>query len=329
MSILDFYRSIGCDIFQQGNFSLKDDERFEYPYAFVFNDAEIIKEIPDMDTAKTIYKTRKGDLVSIWRRGHPVKYPVETADDLFMMLDIWNSADVNEIHHSHDNYRIVDIIGESGILIPDLPPSPIQHLIEYDMGLENFCYFLADYPDEMNELISEMHRCNLKVYEFSARNLPVDAIMAGENTSTTMISPELYQKYSMPHMRDFCDIMHKHGKSAIIHMCGHVRGLLHYIKETGLDGIDALSQPTIGNCPFDDALDILGDDLVIIGTMDSTIFQRSGADRKEIHRELDRMFTPRLKESRFLLWPVSDGLPTDLWRFAAIREWFEEKGSLI
>jgi hypothetical protein len=322
MSVIDFYRTIGCDIFQQGNFALKNEERFEYPFTLQFADVKTRTENPEPGLMKTITRTKKGELVSIWKNGHPVKYPVETKDDFFMLLDLWSGADVTETELCPENYHVIDMIGDSGILIPDLPPSPIQHLIEYDLGLENFCYFMQDYPEEMDRIISEMHRCNLKEYEFSARDFPVVAVMAGENTSTTLISPELYKKYSMNHMRDFCDAMHKHGKLAIIHMCGHIRGLLPYIKETGLDGIDALTQPSVGNCPFEDALDVIGDDLIIIGTMDSTVFQGPTATREDIQRELDRMYTPRIRESRFLLWPVSDGLPTDLWRFEAIRDWF-------
>ena len=326
-SIIDFYRHIGCDVLQFGNHGLAESEKVTYPFSYVFNGMTKRTERMEDGSIREIQKTQKGELITILADGHPVKYAVETPEDLFLLLDIWSRADVHEtVDYGPENYRVTEKIGDSGIFVPTLMPSPVQQLLEYDMGMLNFYYLYADYPDEVSKLISEMHRCRLKEYEYVARNMPFDIVIPIENTSTVMLSPDIYRKFSMAHMRDFTGIMHAYGKKSIIHMCGHVGNLLPEIKETGLDGIHALTEPPVGNCPFDKALDYLGDDLIIIGTLNSTIFQSDTATPEDIQKELSRLMSPRLKDARFVLWPVSDGLPTDLWRFEAVREWVVNDG---
>lgn len=328
-SIIDFYRQIGCDIIQFGNHGLNEAEQVAYPFTYLFDGVESKNEsLPD-GTVRESIKTKKGELVKILKHGHPLKYPVETIEDLSILIEIWSNADVRENKATaKDNNRIAEMIGDDGIFVPTLQPSPVQQLLEYEMGMENFYCLYADYPAEMDLLIRQMHRCKLLEYEYVARNMPFEMIIPIENTSTAMISPEIYRKYSMQHMRDFSDIVHRYGKKSVIHMCGHIGHLLDEIKETNLDGIHALTEAPVGDCPFDKALDVLGEDLIIIGTLNSTIFQSRTASAEDIKLELSRLFTPRIRNSRFVIWPVSDGLPTDLWRFQAVNEWIEEKGLL-
>ena len=81
-------------------------------------------------------------------------------------------------------FAITEKIGERGIFAPTLRPSPVQQLLKYDMGVANFYYFLDDYPEDLDRLISEMYRCRQKEYEYAARNLPFDVIIPVENTIT-------------------------------------------------------------------------------------------------------------------------------------------------
>ncbi len=54
---------------------------------------------------------------------------------------------------SIERHPVVDKIGDVGIFAPTLRPSPVQQLLEYDMGMTNFYNFFEDYPEEMNLLI--------------------------------------------------------------------------------------------------------------------------------------------------------------------------------
>ena len=327
-SIIEFYRKIGCDIIQFGNHGLREEEQVRYPFSYNFVGVQKKSEVLQDGSIKKILTTPKGELVTILKESHPVRYPVETGEQLRILLEMWGNADVVETpNYSTEHFGIAEAIGDDGLFVPTLTASPIQQLLEYDMGVANFYFLLADHPQEMDALIREMHRCKLKEYEFTARNMPFEIIIPIENTSTAMISPDVFRKYSMEHLSDFTQTMHRYGKKSIIHMCGHIGKLLNEIREIRLDGIHALTEPPVGDCFFEKALDVLGDDTIIIGTLDSTIFQSQSATADDIEAELERIYTPRIRNSRFVLWPVSDGLPTELWRFEAVREWMETRGS--
>lgn len=109
------------------------------------------------------------------------------------------------------------------------------------------------------------------------------------------------------------------GKVAILHMCGHVYNILDLIKETRCDGIHTLTPPPTGDTPWEDALDVLGEDLIIFGCLDPTIFASGPVD--QIPRALDKLLTPRLREANFVLNPMADGIPIEPARFNAVADW--------
>lgn len=192
------------------------------------------------------------------------------------------------------------------------------------MGSEQFYYFMADEPAEMEALIDLMHQRELEAFRILA-NGPVDVLTLCENTSTYYIGPGIYRQYNMPHVRDFVEIAHAAGKTALIHMCGHVRDILEDFKQTGADGIHALTPPPVGNTEWEHALDVLGEDLVIIGILDPSTFCMSPVE--EIGPALDRIYTDRLRRANFCLWLGADGLAIPLERFEAVKKWMEKNGS--
>jgi uroporphyrinogen-III decarboxylase len=148
-----------------------------------------------------------------------------------------------------------------------------------------------------------------------------------ENTSTTLTSPAIYERFSLPQIQDYARILHRHGKKIVLHMCGLLRSLLPIFRRMDIDGINAVTPPTVGNTRFEDVLDALGEDFPILGgCFNSNVFQKPGVTRDEVHRALAALYTPRIRRANLLLWPPADGLPTPLMNFLAVREWMEKNG---
>jgi len=309
MSGIDFQRYIGCDIFLLNCWGMNMD--FSSPQLAWSEDDKAIHEL----------KSPEGTLTTIYRNGHPVKYPVTSLRETDIYRQIWESARFIP-HDDNQVYKDINaIIGDDGIATRFWGPSTIPRLLEYDMGVMNFYYLLNDYPDEMEALINTIHEQELRAFDLLAKS-PCDVIILCENTSTFYISPDVYRKYNGRHVRDFVDIIHASGKIAIIHMCGHVKNLLHDIKDTGLDGIHALTPPPTGDTPFELALDILGEDIIIIGVLDPTIFILNPIE--EVPSALDALYTPRLRQSNFVLCPAADGITVPLDRFLAVADWMNQ-----
>ena len=197
-------------------------------------------------------------------------------------------------------------------------------MLETAIGTEQFYYLLEDYPREMDALIGIIHERELEAFRILA-NGPCEVVTLCENTSTYYIGPEIYRRYNMPHVRDFVDIMHAAGKIAIIHMCGHVLDILPDIKQTGLDGVHALTPPLVGNTPWETALDVLGEDQIIFGCLPADIFLLLPPE--EVGPALDRLITPRIAKSRFVLCLFADGIEAPLERFLLVKHWLERHQS--
>jgi uroporphyrinogen-III decarboxylase len=206
--------------------------------------------------------------------------------------------------------------------VPTLHPSPVQDLLENEMGPATFYYLLSDHRQEVEDLLALMHVKRLKEYEILARRTSAEVVIPVENTSSTLISPPLYRTYSLPQIRDYVDVLHGHGKKAVLHMCGHLKALLAGIRETGLDGIHACTPPPVGTTYYEDVFDFFGKDFVLFGAiLNPALFHKPELSLEELHAFLERLYTPELRQAHMLLWVTADGLPTPLEKFQAIAQW--------
>lgn len=326
LSPLDFYRHVGCDILQFGNYGLPAELCVPPPARMIQPPHEVDRRTEPDGTQVTTVRTEWGDLTSRTRSGHPTKHPVETPEDLRVFRQMWEGTSYVRAASSREDAfaRVEGAIGDDGLYVPTLGPSPVQQLLELDMGLVAFYGLLQDYPREMQALLDAMQQARRQEWEITARLSPAPALIAVENTSSTMISPQIYRRYSLPQLREIVDVCHAHGKLAVFHMCGLLWHLLPDIRETGLDGINALTPPPHGDTTIEQALDLCGEDLIILGGIfDGSVFQATQVTREQLHRALEELYTPRVRRAKLLLWLGADGLPTPLERFLAVREWFE------
>jgi uroporphyrinogen-III decarboxylase len=197
-------------------------------------------------------------------------------------------------------------VGEWGIVAPHIGPTAVQHLIQMEAGVDGFAYLCADHPKEMNEITEFLHERDLERVRIAAET-PAEVLIQVENTSTLMISPAMYRRWSQRHVADFCRVAHEQGKVAMVHMCGHVKDLLPDIAATGLDGVDCLTPPPTGNTTPEDAWAVAGQGLIVHGVLDPTEWiHRSPSD---IASAMRRAMPPGMREKNFLLCTAADGLP--------------------
>jgi hypothetical protein len=349
---IEFYRHIGCDIVQLGNYGLPQELRVPPAARLVCpdikhdvlredgspltQDGEPVGQIeigtggPTVNQTVTLRRVSPwGTLATVLKHDHPVEYPVKSREDLRILRAIWEASDYVESPGMEEAFaRVERHIGDDGIYVPWLDPSPVQNLLEYEMGMANFYYLLADHRQEVEELLAIMHAKRLQEYEIVARSTPAQVVVAMENTSSTLISPQFYRQYSVPQLRDYVDVLHRHGKIAVLHMCGHLKALLPAIRQTALDGINAATPPPVGTATYDDILDAFGDDFLIFGAvLAPTVFHKADLDCDELSKYLDNLYTPRLRRARMVLWLAVDGLQTPLEKFQCVARWMAANGA--
>ncbi len=168
--------------------------------------------------------------------------------------------------------QVVTTVGEDGIVTLSVPQSPFMELLMDIQGPEAAIYSLYDYSREMNELMEAMMDIDRVIYRLAARAPGVKIIRPFEDTSTMLTSPDIFRKYCKPALREFADIIHAEGKKFVPHMCGHLLDVLIDFQDAGLDGVEAVTPPPLGDTTAKQMRKVIGKDFLIIGGIDPTRF---------------------------------------------------------
>lgn len=238
-------------------------------------DIEVCTEVRDGHVLQTTV-TPVGELQCRWVYNEhatyipfPVEHRVKTLKDMKVLR---YEAEHLEYEPCYDFFTEMEVmIGDNGIATTTSPACPFHLLLEDEIGMENFYYMLSDYPAEMEGLMELMHERHKEIYAIIAAS-PARVVIDYENTSTTIMSPAMYEKYNEKQIGDYTDIMHRSGKLLLAHMCGKLKGLEKQLARTHLDGIvDIAPQPT-GDVSLSEAARMWPDKLVV-GGIDATAFK--------------------------------------------------------
>jgi len=217
-------------------------------------------------------------------------------------------------------------IGDSGLASPSLPLTPIQSLLQTEMGIETFTYFLYDYPEEMEEFMSVLHSKNLENIKLNAdspENMKI--FIEYEDTSTTVMSPAWFKKYAKGCIDEYADILHKNDKIFITHMCGKLTGMVSSLIDAKMDGIDSVCPPTTGDLWSYEALERLPGK-IIIGGIEPPALQRMSVEETKAY--VRNVITKSKPFGRFILSTgdaTSHGTPVE--NLKAVTEIIKELGN--
>jgi len=198
---------------------------------------------------------------------HPVEFPIKARADLKAMRHVYAH---NRFEPSGERRRQAEerlrAVGDRGIVMTDMGISPWMSLVQHLVGPVNAYYFLADFPDEMDELVALMHEERLRFLRALLPSCPYDYICSVENTSTTLLSPAIFERYCWPHLDAYGRLIREHGKHHVLHMCGHLKKLLPRINELPAMAVEAFTSPPVGNTTLADRARLCPETAVIGGT---------------------------------------------------------------
>ncbi|MCA1809897.1 MAG: uroporphyrinogen decarboxylase family protein [Kiritimatiellia bacterium] len=248
------------------------------------------------------WQTPVGTVTGRRHENHFNEYPVKSMED----LNVWNY--VHSHMHFSRNAEWLKKRDEKKIDTIGLNWSPVQQLLQFDIGVENFYYFLMDAPDAMATLLNTMQERCLERLQLGLSLFPsASNIYWGENTSSSMISPAYYRQLTLPHIRAYARLAHQHNKRLNVHMCGLLRDLLDCFLLTEMDGIDSATPPPVGDTPYRLIRSKFKPDFYIMGRLNAQLWV--GKDRATLQNTLREMIYPELLQTPFLLAVTSDAIP--------------------
>ncbi|MBN1674677.1 MAG: hypothetical protein JXR37_26770 [Kiritimatiellae bacterium] len=226
MEALDLLRAAGCDL-MAGNSA---------PIGARHPHVRQTREERD-GIRRTVIATPDGDLMKEQRHDpttdswHPSRYPVRTAEDLrafrWVYTDTRYRVDEAKAQDAVQRRRRLeshDIFVNGGT-----STSPLMEMVEHVCGPENTVYLLFDEPGLFREVLAIMHEDRLRRLEAALRYPVSDTYWLNENTSTTLISPGMFEEFCVPHLTAYGNAILAAGLIPVHHMCGTLHALLERI----------------------------------------------------------------------------------------------------
>jgi hypothetical protein len=230
----------------------------------------------DDGTLRFTHETKVGSLVEElkWNPTSPfvpwfTKRKLQSLEDIKVYM---YALETMSLEPNPDRFRQAVLrLGDDGLVTADGPSSPMEHLINNEMGLEELTYALADDPDTVEQCFELMHEINLKAYAIVAES-EAEVVISYENLSTTLTSPARYERFDQRHCNDYASICRGAGKIYLTHMCGCLTGFAGQLCHADQDGfIDVAPTPT-GDIAFGEAKTGWAKDKALVGGIDATAF---------------------------------------------------------
>lgn len=218
---------------------------------------------------------------------HPLEFPIKTPDGIAAAHHIYEHSRfaVNEDAVPRCDERLRQV-GDRGIVMAGMGISPLMDLIQHLIGPVNTYFFLNDSPAEMDALIAAMHDERLRFLRCLLSACPYDYIMSVENTSTTLLSPAVFERYCWQHLNDYGRLIVEAGKTHLLHQCGKLHALLPRIDELPAAAIEAYSSPPVGNTTLADRVERAPHTAIIGGTNATTWLMPADAICESIEASL-------------------------------------------
>jgi len=277
--ILAAEREIGCDIMLRHVYVTKSAVGAPHLNGFgQFKSPVITSSRMDGSTLIETLETPVGTLTGTWgfteAHGwipHPIKHLVNNLEELNIFAYAVEHLSREKPEPDFENYiKAEQALGDGGLATTSFLNTPLMDLIETCWGLENTYYLLHDYPTEVEAVLEGLHEVQRKTVERIAES-PAPVVIEYENTSSTLLSPAIFNRYCLPILNEYADILISSGKIFLVHMCGKLKAFQPGLAAAHFDGVADIPPLPTGNFTLDEAAASLPGKIVI-GGIDATTF---------------------------------------------------------
>lgn len=306
-SQLDLIRHLELDVFSRNIYANQQHCWFGGLTEEIWDGVEMRVEIsfegPDRVITRT-YVTRNETLTE--RQRHVFadstlvqeKFVLDDAKDPLGALEDLLSA--RAWRFSPEKYeREQMLVGADGIVVAGELSSPLKvlHLLA---GAVNATYLIDDDEDRVRELLTFHETAQLDlVRQIAAAGVP--AMMAMDNLDAAFHTPSYLEKFSASFYEQASRIARENGSTFWIHACGRQKINLKFIDSLGVDGLEGVAFPPLGDVQLDEVMAMTRDRFLITGgisAMETEKFQSADEVRRYVENLFDRM---RPYSHRFML----------------------------
>ncbi|MBW7996580.1 MAG: hypothetical protein FVQ81_08460 [Candidatus Glassbacteria bacterium] len=215
-----------------------------------------VEEMEEGEYRTITYKTQKGVLSEKFRFEHEGCTLIQ---DEFLFKDFtteypaWKAL-FEDRELVFDRQSFLDLereVGDGGVVMVGETACPLKQL-HVAARADNSIYLLFDHEAEMMELMD--------IYAAKALKLISEEVAAGakavssmDNLDSLFFSPDMFDRYCADFYRRAAEICHDGGAAFFIHACGRQRDILQRVIECGVDGLEGIAFPPLGDIELDEA----------------------------------------------------------------------------
>ncbi len=262
------------------------------------------------DEIITKFSTPKGNLYSRYRKTEwgqsysVTEYPIKNMEDIEIMKYILKNQEIGFDKQVYED--ALEKIGERAEPTIFLPRIPIQRLYIDFIGFEPTIIALHRNREKVEDLMQAIEASDDEVYK-TVEDSPIKIINFGDNIDCNLLSPNIFRKYALPYYKKRTKQLRYKGKYTHSHWDGSVKALLSFVKDTGLDGIEAITPKPQGDVSIEEVRENVPENTILLDLIPAILFLPQ-YETNELKRSLEK--TCELFGNRLVLG-VSDELPPD------------------
>lgn len=243
----------------------------------------------------TTYRTPRGELREVHRRvredgtSYCLEHLVKSGADLPLLASLFEDEEFELNPGAAEFVRERKaMVGDQGLIRCYMPGTPLGMMVRVFCGVETIAYLWADHRAALHELFKVMEENHLRQFRLYA-SLGYDVLYGTDDTSTTTISPAMFEEFCLGYTDRVTDAVHEYGTFYAHHSCGHINNLLDLYRQTRMDAVDALCLKNIGDVnSIAEAKAKLGPKITILAAL--VQMGESLSDRAAVAASLATMF---------------------------------------
>jgi hypothetical protein len=200
--------------------------------------------------------------------------------------------------------RWVDRVGADGVVMLHLTESPLKRF-HWLAGPENASLFILDHPEEMQTLGRIHEKKALALLESVVDNPDTEVFVALDDLDSVFYPPYFYEEYCHGFFSQAAEIIHRRGKFLVVHACGHNRVLLPLVGKSGVDCLEGITPPPLGDVELPEARKLAGtENFTVNGGMDAPHQEITTDAEAQLH-EYTRQLFESMRDKRHFIFASS------------------------
>jgi hypothetical protein len=213
---------------------------------------------------------------------------------------------------AYEDYAAYDAeTGQDGLPMVAVGDIPIHEFLLDLAGYDHAFYQLADYPREIEHLLSVMTEVQRERLWPVILESPARLLLHGVHLSTQFTPPRVFRRHILPYYQEFMPLAHQRGKAVAMHADNDTSQIMELIERAGWDMVECFVTSPMVPATLRRAREVWGTRVIIWGGLPSLLFSPS-VPEAEFRAYVDDVLATVAPGEAFILGVADNVMPDSL-----------------